>query len=49
MLFLVPVQLLIFKNPGTEMNSDFQSLAVKWMCITHMRDLGEDLDTCLHV
>lgn len=49
MLFLVPVQLLILKNPGTEMNGDFHFLGVKWMCVTHLRDLGEDFATCLHV
>lgn len=48
MLFLVPVQLLILKNFGTEMHDDFQFLVVKWKCVTHLRDLDEDLVTCLH-
>lgn len=47
MLFLVPVQVLIFRNPFTETHDEFRFLAAKQKCITRLRDLDEDLATWL--
>lgn len=47
-LFLVPVQVLTFKNSCTEMHGEFQFLVAKQKRVTHLRDLSEDLAPSLH-
>lgn len=47
MLFLVPVQVLIFKDSCTETHDEFHFLA-KQKCMTYLRALGKNLVTSLH-